>query len=88
MQVYVSYYFTFTSQNITWVVGIQKITRTVDDGLLRVREYIIPHEEERMRAMTGGKMGTTIGKILIFVQEVPFLGRTVKLLLVREKVGD
>jgi hypothetical protein len=41
-----------------------------------------------MRAMTGGKMGTTIGKILIFAQEVPFLGRTVKLLLVKEKVGD
>jgi hypothetical protein len=80
--------YAFTSQNIIWVVGIQKITRTVDEGLLRVREYIIPHEEERMRAMTGGKMGTTIGKILIFAQEVPFLGRTVKLLLVKEKVGD
>jgi L-lactate utilization protein LutC len=80
--------YAFTSQNIIWVVGIQKITRTVDEGLLRVREYIMPHEEERMRAMTGGKMGTTIGKILIFAREVPFLGRTVKLLLVKEKAGD
>jgi hypothetical protein len=55
---------------------------------LRIREYIMPHEEERMRAMTGGKMGTTFGKALIFSREVPFLGRTVRLLLVKERVGD
>jgi hypothetical protein len=80
--------YAFASQNIIWVAGIQKITRSVDEGLLRIREYIMPHEEERMRAMTGGKMGTTFGKALIFSREVPFLGRIVKLLLVKEKVGD
>jgi L-lactate utilization protein LutC len=80
--------YAFASQNIIWIAGIQKITQSVDEGLSRVREYIIPHEEERMRAMTGGKMGTTLGKVLIFAREVPFLGRTVRLLLVKEKVGD
>jgi hypothetical protein len=80
--------YAFASQNIIWVAGIQKITRTVDEGLLRIREYIMPHEEDRMRAMTGGKMGTTFGKVLIFSREVPVLGRTVRLLLVKERVGD
>jgi L-lactate utilization protein LutC len=80
--------YAFASQNIIWVVGIQKITQSVDQGLARIREYIMPHEEERMRAMTGGKMGTTFGKVLIFAREVPFLGRTVRLMLVKEKVGD
>ena len=80
--------YSFTSSNIIWVAGIQKITRTVEEGFQRVREYIMPHEEERMRAKTGGKMGTTLGKLLIFEREAPFLGRTVRLLLVSEKVGD
>ena len=80
--------YSFTSSNIIWVAGIQKITRTVEEGFQRVREYIMPHEEERMRAKTGGEMGTTLGKLLIFEREAPFLGRTVRLLLVLEEVGD
>jgi len=43
----------------------------------------MPHEEERMRALTDGKMGTMLGKLLIFEREAPFLGRTIRLLLVR-----
>jgi L-lactate utilization protein LutC len=80
--------YSFTSSNIIWVAGTQKITRTVEEGFQRIREHIMPHEEERMRAKTGGKMGTTLGKLLIFEREAPFLGRTVRLLLVRERVGD
>lgn len=80
--------YAFASPNIIWVAGIQKITQSVDEGLLRIREYIMPHEEQRMRAMTDGKMGTTFGKALIFSREVPFLGRTVRLVLVKERVGD
>ena len=80
--------YAFSSANVIWVAGIQKITQTVEEGIRRIREYIMPHEEVRMRAMTGGKMGTMLGKLLIFEREAPFLGRTVRLLLVREKVGD
>jgi hypothetical protein len=80
--------YAFSSSNIIWIAGIQKITRTVEEGFQRVREYIMPHEEVRMRALTSGKMGTMLGKLLIFEREAPFLGRTITLLLVREKVGD
>ncbi len=80
--------YAYSSSNIIWVVGIQKITRTVEEGIQRIREYIMPHEELRMRAMTEGKMGTMLGKLLIFEREAPFLMRTVRLLLVSERVGD
>ena len=80
--------YAFSSSNIIWVAGIQKITRTVEEGIQRIREYIMPHEEVRMRALTNGKMGTMLGKLLTFEREAPFLGRTIRLLLVREKVGD
>jgi len=80
--------YAFSSSNIIWVAGIQKITRTVEESFKRIREHIMPHEEERMRALTDGKIGTMLGKLLIFEREAPFLGRTVRLLLVRERVGD
>jgi L-lactate utilization protein LutC len=44
--------YAFSSSNIIWIAGIQKITRTVEEGFQRVREYIMPHEEQRMRALT------------------------------------
>ncbi len=80
--------YAFASPNVIWVVGSQKIVATLEDGFRRIREYILPDEEKRMRELTGGKVGTMIGKILIFERESPMLARTVNLLLVREAVGD
>jgi hypothetical protein len=48
----------------------------------------MPHEDERMKAMTGGKMGTMLGKLLIFEREAPFLQRKLTLILVKEPTGD
>ncbi len=80
--------YAYTSPNVIWVVGAQKIVGTVEEGIRRVREYIIPHEEKRMRELTGGKLGTMLGKLLIFERESPLVGRKLTLLLVREAVGD
>jgi len=80
--------YAFASSNVIWVVGSQKIVPTLEDGFRRIREYILPDEEKRMRELSGGKMGTMIGKILVFERESPVLGRKVTLLLVREPVGD
>jgi hypothetical protein len=41
-----------------------------------------------MRTASGGKMGTMLGKLMIFERESPLARRTVTLLLVGEKVGD
>ncbi|MGA2478965.1 MAG: lactate utilization protein [Spirochaetia bacterium] len=80
--------YAYASRNVIWVAGTQKITPTLDDGIRRVREYIFPHEEKRMRELTAGKMGTLMGKILIFENETPMLGRKIVLILVKETVGD
>jgi hypothetical protein len=80
--------YAYSSSNIIWIAGTQKITRTLEEGLRRVREHIMPHEEQRMRTASGGKMGTMLGKLMIFERESPLARRTVTLLLVGEKVGD
>ena len=76
------------ASNVIWVVGVQKITKSVEDGIRRVKEFIMPHEELRMRAATGGKMGTMLGKLMIFEREPPMMGRKLALILVREPTGD
>ena len=80
--------YAFSASNVVWVVGVQKITKNLEDGIRRVKEYIMPHEDERMKAMTGGKMGTMLGKLMIIERETPFLGRKLTLLLIREPTGD
>lgn len=80
--------YAFSSPHVVWVVGTQKITKSVDEGITRIREHIMPHEEVRMREMTGGKFGTQLGKLLIFHRESPFVSRVVTLIFVNQKVGD
>jgi hypothetical protein len=80
--------YAFTGESVIWVVGVQKICKSLEEGIRRVREYIMPHEELRMRALTEGKMGTMLGKLLIFEREAPFLRRKLRLLFVREPSGD
>lgn len=80
--------YAFSSGHVIWVVGTQKIAADLDDAVRRVREYVLPHEDKRMREASGGKMGSMIGKLLIIEQEAPFLGRKLTLLLVNEVVGD
>lgn len=80
--------YAYTASNVIWIVGAQKIVETVEAGIRRVKEYIMPHEDLRMRAMTGGKMGTMLGKLMIFEREAAFLGRHLTLILVREPTGD
>jgi hypothetical protein len=80
--------YAYSARNVIWVAGAQKITKSLEDGIRRVKEYIMPHENERMMAMTGGKFGTILGKLLIIEREVPILGRKMTLILVREATGD
>lgn len=80
--------YAYAARNVVWVVGAQKITGTLEEAVRRVREYVLPHEDARQRAATGGKMGSRIGKLLVFENEVPFLNRTVTLIFVNQKLGD
>ena len=74
-----------TSPNLLFVVGAQKIVPTLEEGMRRLREYVVPLEDKRMK--DSGASGTVLSKIVIFEQEPSFTGRRVRLLLVKEKLG-
>jgi len=75
----------FTSPNIILVVGMQKITPTLDIALERIEEYVIPLEDVRMKGVYG--YGTTYSKTLILRRENPAMGRHVHVILVKESLG-
>jgi hypothetical protein len=77
--------YAFTSRNVIWVAGVQKIVPTLEAALRRIREYSLPREDERMKAM--GMRGSRIGKLLIFEWEAPHLQRHLNLILVNQVVG-
>lgn len=75
----------FTSPNLIFVVGTQKITPNLDTALARVREYVLPLEDQRMKDV--GMGGSAISKLLIFEREPSFMGRKVHVIFVKEKLG-
>jgi L-lactate utilization protein LutC len=74
----------YSSSNVIWVVGAQKIVLNLDEAFKRLNEYIFPLENERQKSL--GAQGSTIGKILIFEREI-MPNRKVRLILVNEKLG-
>ncbi len=77
--------YTFTSPNLLWVAGIQKIVPTLADGLQRIHEYSLPLEHIRMQKL--GYPSAFLSKILIIERESEQLGRNPNLILVNERVG-
>ena len=75
----------FTSPNLIFVVGVQKITPSLDVALARVREYVLPLEDKQMR--DAGTGASAISKLLIFELEPVFMGRKVHVIFVNEKLG-
>lgn len=75
----------FTSPNLIFVVGTQKLVPNLDTALARVRDYVLPLEDTRMK--DAGYGGSAISKLLIFEREPTFMGRTVHLIFVKEKLG-
>src|SRR5512140_551880 len=78
--------YAYTSRNIIWVAGAQKIAPTLDDALRRVREYVLPLEDQRQKNL-GNKNGSFIGRILIFEREPAYLRRNLHLILVNQILG-
>ena len=77
--------YAYTSKNVIWVAGAQKIVRSLEDGLKRVREYSLPRESERMRGL--GFPGSVIAKILIIEREPAQMKRQLNLILVNQRLG-
>ncbi|MCX9012415.1 MAG: lactate utilization protein [Candidatus Methanoperedens sp.] len=76
--------YSFSSDNVIWVVGTQKIVPTVDEGFKRLREYCFPLEDKRMKSI--GYAGSALGKYLLFEREIN-PNRKVTLIFVNEKLG-
>ncbi|MFA5935679.1 MAG: lactate utilization protein [Patescibacteria group bacterium] len=75
----------FTSKNVIFIVGAHKIVPTLEEGLKRVREYVFPLEDQRMKST--GAPGSAISKILISEREAAFMQRKVRVIFVNEKLG-
>ncbi|MBP9670591.1 lactate utilization protein [Candidatus Woesebacteria bacterium] len=75
----------FTSQNLLFIVGAQKIVPTLSEALKRLEEYVVPLEDERSKQAYGAP--TTLNKIVIFKGESPMIGRKVKMIIVKESLG-
>lgn len=78
--------YAYTSRNVIWVAGAQKITLTLEDALGRVREYVLPLEDQRQRSL-GNQAGSQINKILIIEREPAYLRRNLTLILVNRVLG-
>ncbi|MDE1924726.1 MAG: lactate utilization protein [Patescibacteria group bacterium] len=75
----------YTSPNIILVVGGQKIAPTFEDAFARVRDYVYPLEDARMKS--AGAAGSVFAKVLILEREPTFMGRKVHIIFVNEKLG-
>jgi len=75
----------FTSQNLIFVVGAQKIVPTLDDAMQRLKDYVVPLEDQHMKDLYGA--GTMLSKIVIFRGENKGIGRKIRLILIKEQLG-
>ncbi len=76
--------YAFSSDNVIWVVGAQKIVPTLDEAFKRLREYVFPLEDARMKSV--GYPGSNIGSIWIF-EKLAMPNRKINMILVNEALG-
>lgn len=75
----------YTSSNIIFVASTKKIVPTLADAMERAEKYVLPLEDQRMKA--AGYPGSAISKELIFRREPPMMRRKVVMILVEEDLG-
>src|SRR5687767_6582581 len=75
----------YSSSDLIFVVGIQKIVKSLDQGMERLENYVYPLEDASIKRQ-GGE-GSGISKVVIFKAEKKGSGRRVRFILVNEKLG-
>lgn len=68
---------------VIWVVGTQKLVRTLEDGFRRIQEYSFPLESKRTQQVYG--QASAINKILIVNGEA-YPGR-ITIVLIKQNLG-
>lgn len=79
--------YAFSSNHVIWVAGTQKIVPTLGDAFLRLREFVQPMEDQRLKQAFGPEARGVVGKILVIERESPMLKRDIQLILVNEVLG-
>ena len=74
--------YVYGAQHVVWVVGTQKIVKSLDEGFKRVYDYVFPLENERAKKVYG--MGSSVNKMMVLNKERP--GR-ITLIFVKEVLG-
>ncbi len=77
----------FTSSNLIFVVSTKKIIPTLAEGFARLEQHVLPLEDDHMKRVYGPQSGSKISKVVIWKDEAVYLKRTVRMLLVKEKLG-
>ncbi len=75
----------FTSPNLILVVSTKKVVPTFSEALKRLEEHVVPLEDKRMMEVYGS--GTSLNKIVIFKKENPYMGRKVRMILIKKDAG-
>ncbi len=74
--------YAYGAEKVILIVGAQKITESLEDGLRRLREYSTPLEDRRMKSV--GYPGTVLSKILIMERQTR---PSVHVIIVNEVLG-
>ncbi|MCX7788873.1 MAG: lactate utilization protein [Spirochaetes bacterium] len=79
--------YAYGAGTLIWVVGAQKIVSSLEEGLKRIQQYVLPKESARARKAYNlpDSFNSYPSKILLFEKEIQ-PGR-VKLILVEEPLG-
>jgi len=72
-----------SSGKLIVVVGSQKLVPDLQAAMRRIREYVTPYEDSRLRAQMG--IGTKLARVLILEQD--FMPGHTTVILVRQPVG-
>ncbi len=75
--------YAYTAGKVILVVGSQKIVPDLETALRRIREYVLPWEDQQVRAQV--PTGSFVGKILIVERE--WIGGRIEVILVRKPTG-
>ena len=75
----------FTSENLIFVVSTKKIVPSIEIGMKRLIDHVIPLEDKNM--MQKYNIGTSLNKIVIFKGESKFNQRKITFILVNENLG-
>ncbi len=75
--------YAYTAGKVILVVGSQKIVPDLDTALRRIREYILPWEDQQVRALV--PTGSFVGKILIIERE--WVAGRIEVIIVRKPIG-